>query len=210
MIFYKKKMITSIYDIKILTILIWVAAFLVNFALNPVHAALYLIFTFILSSLLLFNLGLILISYMYIIVYVGAIAILFLFIVMLLDLKNSDLTKGKDSIWYKLHIFSLFFIYYQFFKILVLEYYISSLNFTQNLENNIPSLYSENLSSVLITDLFKFGSKSLTSGNLAFDINKVLGYYLYNENGILILILGILLFISMVLAIYLVKPTKKK
>lgn len=202
-------MINTIYDIKILTILIWTTAFLINFATTPIHSALYLIFTFILSALLLFNLGFILISYMYIIIYVGAIAILFLFIVMLLNLQDNDLLKNKEFFWYKFHIISLFFIYYSFFKIILIEYYVSTKNFSLHLNNNFSNLLTFNFNKIFFDDLYSSTIRGLELNTLAIDINKILGFYLYNENGVLILILGMLLFISIILAIFLVKPIKK-
>jgi len=60
---------------------------------NPVHSVLFLILTFISAAGLLFLLEVEFISLIFIVVYVGAIAVLFLFVVMMLDIKITDLTK---------------------------------------------------------------------------------------------------------------------
>ena len=68
-------------------------------------------------------------------------------------------------------------------------------------------LYSD----VTTTDvglLFKIGDTDFLKYPVMADINKVLGIYLYSEKNTLILVLGLVLFIAMVLAIYLVKPVK--
>lgn len=182
---------------------------LVNFAANPVHAAIYLILAFILSSILLYNMGLILISYIYIIVYVGAIAILFLFIVMLLDLQESKLQRKSDGGFFYLQFISLFFIYFQIFKIVISEFYNNSYKFSEYKFNALPKLYNFQLIENSITTLDSSIKLFLSSNLFSFDLNKMFGHYLYVEYGEMVLVLGLVLFIAMVLAIYLVKPVKE-
>ena len=61
---------------------------------NPVHSVLFLILTFISATGLLFLLEVEFISLIFIVVYVGAIAVLFLFVVMMLDIKITDLNRN--------------------------------------------------------------------------------------------------------------------
>jgi len=61
---------------------------------NPVHSVLFLILTFISAAGLLFLLEIEFISLIFIVVYVGAIAVLFLFVVMMLDIKITDLNRN--------------------------------------------------------------------------------------------------------------------
>ena len=61
---------------------------------NPVHAVLFLILTFISSAGLLFLLEVEFISLIFIVVYVGAIAVLFLFVVMMMDIKITEVNKN--------------------------------------------------------------------------------------------------------------------
>ncbi|WCR57801.1 NADH-quinone oxidoreductase subunit J [Wolbachia endosymbiont of Ctenocephalides felis wCfeJ] len=61
---------------------------------NPVHAVLFLIFTFVNSAVLFVLLGAEFIAMMVLIVYIGAVAVLFLFVVMMLDIDYVKLHKG--------------------------------------------------------------------------------------------------------------------
>ena len=58
---------------------------------NPVHSVLWLIFTFCNASGLMVLMGAEFIAMMLIIIYVGAVAVLFLFVVMMLDIKFSEM-----------------------------------------------------------------------------------------------------------------------
>lgn len=66
---------------------------------NPVHAVLWLIFTFCSGSGLMLLMGAEFIAMMLIIIYVGAVAVLFLFVVMMLNIKGSLINAafGKDT-----------------------------------------------------------------------------------------------------------------
>jgi NADH-quinone oxidoreductase subunit J len=59
-------------------------------ARNPVHAVLWLIFTFCNASGLMVLMGAEFLAMMLIIIYVGAVAVLFLFVVMMLDIKSEE------------------------------------------------------------------------------------------------------------------------
>lgn len=65
-----------------------ISNFLVFNCKNPVHSVLFLILSFILSSLILFLFKIDFLALLYIIIYVGAIAVLFLFVVMMLNIKS--------------------------------------------------------------------------------------------------------------------------
>lgn len=66
---------------------------------NPVHAVLWLIFAFCNASGLMVLIGAEFIAMMLIIIYVGAVAVLFLFVVMMLDIKFTELksTIGQEA-----------------------------------------------------------------------------------------------------------------
>jgi NADH-quinone oxidoreductase subunit J len=74
--------------------LILISATMVISVKNPVHSVLFLILTFISAASLLFLLEIEFISLIFIVVYVGAIAVLFLFVVMMLDIKITDLNRN--------------------------------------------------------------------------------------------------------------------
>jgi NADH-quinone oxidoreductase subunit J len=65
---------------------------------NSIYSVLFLVLSFVSSSSILFLLECEYISLIFIIIYVGAIAVLFLFVVMMLDIKTTELSK--DSLKY--------------------------------------------------------------------------------------------------------------
>lgn len=73
------------------------SAIMVIVSRNPVHAVLWLIFTFCNASGLMVLMGAEFIAMMLIIIYVGAVAVLFLFVVMMLDIKFSEFKGVIDS-----------------------------------------------------------------------------------------------------------------
>jgi NADH:ubiquinone oxidoreductase subunit 6 (subunit J) len=67
---------------------------MVIFAENPVHSALFLILVFCNTSCLLLLIEAEFLALIFIIVYVGAIAVLFLFVIMMLNVKLSELNES--------------------------------------------------------------------------------------------------------------------
>ncbi len=71
----------------VLSILYVLCSLMVVFSKNPVHSVLYLILIFIITICFFFLLGVEYLSFVFLIIYIGAIAVLFLFIVMMLNIK---------------------------------------------------------------------------------------------------------------------------
>jgi NADH-quinone oxidoreductase subunit J len=61
---------------------------------NPVYSVLFLILVFVNASGLLLLLGLDFFAMLFLVVYIGAIAVLFLFVVMMLNIKITELTEN--------------------------------------------------------------------------------------------------------------------
>ena len=74
--------------------IILISSIMVISSRNPVHSVLFLIFAFFNSAALFLMLGAEFIAMMLVVVYVGAVAVLFLFVVMMLDIKISEIKKG--------------------------------------------------------------------------------------------------------------------
>ena len=77
--------------------LIVLSGIMVILSRNPVHAVLWLIFTFCNGAGLMVVVGAEFIAIMLIIIYVGAVAVLFFIVVMMLDIKFSEFKGGVDS-----------------------------------------------------------------------------------------------------------------
>jgi NADH-quinone oxidoreductase subunit J len=70
------------------------AAVMVISARNPVHSVLFLILAFFNAAGLFILLGAEFLAMILVVVYVGAVAVLFLFVVMMLDIRFSELRQG--------------------------------------------------------------------------------------------------------------------
>lgn len=77
---------------------------------NPVHAVLWLIFTFCNGAGLMVLMGAEFIAMMLIIIYVGAVAVLFLFVVMMLNIEYSNMVSlFRKNLWFIVFISLLLF-----------------------------------------------------------------------------------------------------
>ena len=70
------------------------AAFRVVTARNPVHAALYLVWSFVQAAMIWLLLRAEFLAMALVLVYVGAVMVLFLFVVMMLDINFAELRQG--------------------------------------------------------------------------------------------------------------------
>ncbi len=81
----------SIYNIYLLYIIVILLGILVIISKNPIVSVLFLIGLFLCISAYLILMGLNFIGLSYLLVYVGAVSILFIFILMLINVRISDL-----------------------------------------------------------------------------------------------------------------------
>lgn len=75
--------------------LVIISAVKVIISKNPLHSVLFLVTSFLASSILLFLFENEFLALFFLIIYLGAIAILFLFVVMMLDIKYRDLQTSR-------------------------------------------------------------------------------------------------------------------
>lgn len=75
--------------------LVIISAVKVIISKNPLHSVLFLVTSFLSSSILLFLFENEFLALFFLIIYLGAIAILFLFVVMMLDIKYRDLQTSR-------------------------------------------------------------------------------------------------------------------
>jgi NADH-ubiquinone oxidoreductase chain 6 len=106
---------------------------------NPIISVLFLIGLFASVSSYLIILGLSFIGLSYLIVYIGAVSILFLFILMLINIRISEL-QSNTSNSIPLTIIVGISISYSLFQLLPYDIAILS-NFNSNLNNNLYNIY---------------------------------------------------------------------
>ena len=79
------------------SILLILSSIMVVIAKNPLHSVMFLVVSFLASSIILFLFESEFLALFFLIIYLGAIAVLFLFVVMMLNIKYSEL---QNSILY--------------------------------------------------------------------------------------------------------------
>lgn len=182
---------------------------------NPIVSVLFLIGLFLTISSYLIMLGINFVGLSYLLVYVGAVSILFLFILMLINVRISELSSDTSNSIPLAITIALSFSYpiYQ-----ILPHSIAAFNsYTANYFNNV---WSNNYGDYL-KNFFSFSSDN---DEIAFVTSKMwdgsfaetthitsIGNIMYTSYSIWLIITSIILLLAMVGAIVItIKPKKKK
>jgi len=160
------------------------SAIMVISARNPVHSVLFLILVFCNSAGLLILLEAEFLALIFIVVYVGAIAVLFLFVVMMLNVK---ITEIQDEVLQYLPIGGLIGI------VFLLEIFLI-------IEGDFVSLINPNQDNAVYIDWF---AQIDSISNI-----QTLGNVLYTDYVLFFLLAGVILLIAMVGAIVLTMSTR--
>ena len=180
---------------------------------NPVISVIFLISSFVQAAGYLILIGVNYVGISYIVVYVGAIAVLFLFIIMLLNIRLSEITEVSTlytkNLPLAIAVGSLFV--YEFFSILPLSFNeVSILSFLLNLISNLNGfLFNSNLS----TNKIGYLTINLITPDTAIaDFSQVqaLGLTLYTIGAVWLIIMGLILLLAMFAPITLNKKSKNK
>lgn len=164
---------------------------------NPVISVLFLISLFGSISVYLNLIGLSFVALSYLIVYIGAVSILFLFILMLINIRLSELQENTiNSI--PLAIIMIIFLIYTLFQILP-HNLLSANNYDNVIKGDI--LYKNQLNFLYDSDLL-FVTSSAWENNLM-EINHIssIGNVLYTSHNIWLIITSFILLLAMVGAI---------
>lgn len=202
------------YGLEWITVLSLLAISLSIFTIsskNPINSVLFLIGLFIVISLYLILFDMTFIAISYLLVYVGAVSILFLFIVMLINIRISELlTEGRNSaVLAVLVVISFGFIFHN-----KLPYFI---NLYEDLLNYIyifsgGALNNPKMELTTGLDINISYTSGVTSKNWDNSLTEVthisgIGNIFYNVLFINLLVIGLILLVAMVGAIVItVKP----
>jgi len=184
---------------------------------NPVVSVIFLITTFVQAAGYLILIGINFIGISYVVIYVGAIAILFLFVIMMINIKLTDILETGAQYTKNLplaiaigslFIFIIFTIIpFNFNNVPALSFlldkitYFNSVLFSSdvvsiNLINSIVNNYSvTSLSDVIITD---------------FQQIEALGHGLYTYGAVLLITLSVILLLAMYATIVISKSKKSE
>src|SRR6202000_346309 len=175
---------------------------------NPVISVIFLISTFVSGAGYLMLIGINFVGISYIIVYVGAIAVLFLFVIMMINIKLTDILETGS----------------QYTKNLPLAVAISSL-FIYEIFTIMPfSFNNVSIISVLLETLTNFNGllfnseiSAINTVNTAYNPNiadttftnflqiEAIGQHLYTTGAFLLIITSVILLLAMVAPIFISK-----
>jgi len=155
-------------------------------------SVLFLIGLFLNISGYLLILGINFIGFSYLLVYIGAVSILFLFILMLINIRISELTSNnKNSI--SLAIFIGILVYSILYKVL---YY--------NTQNNIYSHFNNNINKVNYVTSNSWENNLIDNTDIA-----SIGNILYTNYSIWLILTSIILLLAMIAVIVITIEPKK-
>jgi NADH-ubiquinone oxidoreductase chain 6 len=182
---------------------------------NPVISVLFLIGTFVLSAGYLILIGINFIGISYIIVYVGAIAVLFLFVIMMINIKLSDIletgSQYTKTLPLALAVGSLFIfiifsvIKFNFNNVPVLSIFLDKITYLNGLFSN-HYIIKINLINSIVDNIYYPSSSDLLI--TIFQQIEVLGHNLYTYGAILLITLSIILLLAMFATIIISKSNK--
>ena len=195
---------------------------------NPVISVIHLIATFVQAAGFLILIGINFVGISYIVVYVGAIAVLFLFVIMMINIKLTDILEtgvdySKNLPLAIAIVFLSLLIFYTIlqynlnnipaFSILLNKIInLSALFFEFNYDNIFGSAFQ--LSIQTVDFFFKLlNEESLSSAFNAdvlittFEQIEILGHSLYTYGAILLIILSVILLLAM-FAIIIISKSK--
>jgi NADH-ubiquinone oxidoreductase chain 6 len=178
---------------------------------NPIVSVLFLIGLFLSISSYLIILGLNFIGISYLLVYVGAVSILFIFILMLINIRVSELLSNTSN---SIPLGVLITIAFNYPIYQILPYSIAAFNsYTVNLNNTLNDIWYNNYSDYL-NKFFKLNSLELDKGEISFVTSKIwdgylsetshitsIGNIIYTSYSMWLIITSIILLLAMVGAI---------
>ena len=175
---------------------------------NPVIAVIFLISVFVNAAGYLILLGIGFIGISYIIVYIGAIAVLFLFVIMMINIKLTDILETGSQYTKTLPLalaIGLLFVY-EFFTIIPFSFNdVSIISYFLNLINNFNGLL---LNYNLFTSNIVYNTINPAIADTTF-MNflqiQALGHNLYTFSAIWLIITSVILLLAMVAPIFISK-----
>lgn len=199
-LFFSTEYFTNGYKDEILNLLSIISIFCaisVIIIKNPIFSILFLIGLFLSISSYLIILGISFIGLSYLIVYIGAVSILFLFILMLINIRTSELQSNtSNSLPLTINITILF----NYFLFQLLTYNFISSNYNKNIFNNIIiGLNNKNLTNYSNNNDIYFVLNQSWDNNLMETINITnIGNIMYTYNNIWLIIASLILLLAMV------------
>lgn len=205
---------TNGYRVEVLDIISLISilcGILVIISKNPIVSVLFLIGLFLSIASYLMILGLNFIGLSYLLVYVGAVSILFLFILMLINVRISELLSNTSN---SIPLAILITVSFNYPVYQILPYSIAAFNsYTVDLNNTLNDIWYNNYSDYL-NKFFSLSKTNLDNGEVSFVTSKIwdgnlsetshitsIGNIMYTSYSIWLILTSIILLLAMVGAI---------
>lgn len=183
----------SVNLLDIISVISILCGILVIISKNPIVSVLFLIGLFISIAFYLMTLGINFIGLSYLLVYVGAVSILFLFILMLINVRISELVADTTNSIPLAIMIGIFFIVTQLFP------FNGNIGSLRYIYKDKSLLDKTELHSDLYGNELYFSSSSLWDGRLAetFHITSI-GNIIYTNYPLWLILTSIILLLAMV------------
>lgn len=225
-IFFINETFTNGYKIEILdviSIISIISGIFVIISKNPIVSVLFLIGLFLGISSYLIILGLNFIGLSYLLVYIGAVSILFLFILMLINVRISELLSNTSN---SIPLAILITIAFNFPIYKVLPYSIVAFNsYTIDLNNTFNNIFYNNYVDLFnkVSYLNNYNGNKIDKSEILFVTSKVwdgnlaetshittIGSIMYSSYSIWLILTSIILLLAMTGAIVITIKQEKK
>jgi NADH-ubiquinone oxidoreductase chain 6 len=176
---------------------------------NPVISVIFLITTFVCAAVYLILIGINFIGISYIVIYVGAIAVLFLFVIMMINIKLTDILDTGYNYTKNLPLAILIVTLFIFLIFQTLPFSFNNIALPFNFFG-VGEEYSLISNQVFnFSDLTTLINRSQSDMLLTqFEQIQVLGHNLYTYGAILLIELSIILLLAMLATIIISKNNK--
>nr|YP_009739410.1 NADH dehydrogenase subunit 6 [Tricholoma flavovirens]QIC20254.1 NADH dehydrogenase subunit 6 [Tricholoma flavovirens] len=182
---------------------------------NPVISVIFLISTFVQAALYLILIGINFVGISYIIVYVGAIAVLFLFVIMMINIKLTDILETGNQYTKNLplaiaigslFIFIIFTILpFNFNNIPALSLLLNKMTYLNSILSDSKIVSINLINTVVNNSLLSSVSDVLIT---EFQQIEVLGHGLYTYEAVLLITLSVILLLAMFATIIISRSNK--
>jgi len=182
---------------------------------NPVISVIFLITTFVQAAGYLILIGINFIGISYVVIYVGAIAVLFLFVIMMINIKLTDIletgTQYTKNLPLAIAIVSLFIfiiftiIPFNFNNVPALSVLLDKITYLNSIFSSSNTV-SINLINSIVNNYFVTSLSDLIITD--FQQIEVLGHGLYTYGAVLLITLSVILLLAMYATIVISKSKK--
>jgi NADH-ubiquinone oxidoreductase chain 6 len=182
---------------------------------NPVISVIFLITTFVQAAGYLILIGINFIGISYVVIYVGAIAVLFLFVIMMINIKLTDIletgTQYTKNLPLAIAIVSLFIfiiftiIPFNFNNVPALSILLDKITYLNSILSNSNAV-SINLINSIVNNYFMTSLSDIIITD--FQQIEVLGHGLYTYGAVLLITLSVILLLAMYATIVISKSKK--